>query len=369
MSNHTEKKSGIFRKMLRGAAILAIVAVLVIGALSVGASNPKTITHVETQGLLSEPAAPSSAKNALGSSLTVSYEDGVAMSAAADAAMAYEETSYTNSASSGSAASVSPAIQTQQRKLVRTASLTIRTTAYESDLSGIQELVKSVDGYVEESWLTGDPKSNTLRRATLTLRIPSERLDSFLEGVSGFGRVTERNESATDMTVQYYDNETRLETLRQKMARLNELMAAAEDIGDLIELESAISDTQYEIDSYATRQRTIDNQVDYSTVTLTLREENAAQVATVTQVSLWDRITSGLKATITWLGDFLTNLLVFVVMMLPVLALIAVVVVVIVLIRKKHHGRKAEAIAALPQDNQNEENQSEDTIPEADEQK
>ena len=91
--------------------------------------------------------------------------------------------------------------------------------------------------------------------------------------MEGVGRVTDRSESVTDMTVQYTDNQTRLETLYAKRERLNQLMAQAQEVSDLIELETAVADTQYEIERYETSQRDIDRRVDMSAVNVTLLEE------------------------------------------------------------------------------------------------
>ena len=155
------------------------------------------------------------------------------------------------------------------QKLVRTASLTLRTTAFETGLENVRALLDSLGGYVENLYEYGDVESGDTRTASLSMRVPSENLDAFLDGMEGVGRVTDRSESVTDMTVQYTDNQTRLETLYAKRERLNQLMAQAQEVSDLIELETAIADTQYEIERYETSQRDIDRRVDMSASNVT----------------------------------------------------------------------------------------------------
>ena len=224
---------------------------------------------------------------------------------------------------------------TLERKLIRTVSLTIRTVNYDEDYAAIQTLLKETGGYVEYSSRSGDGKNGNARRTYLTLRVPSARLDEFLNGTEGIGRVTEITESTVDQTTAYYDNETRLNTLRDKLNRLNELMKEAGDLSDLIELEGAVSDTQYQIDSYETAQRMIQNRVDMSEVSLELREETVREQTQVKEYSLGERIAaafeSGWKAFLTFFG----NLLVFLTMALPVIAAVGVVIAVIVIIRRK----------------------------------
>ena len=225
------------------------------------------------------------------------------------------------------------------QKLVRTASLTLRTTAFEADLESVQALLESLGGYVENLYEYGDVESGDTRTASLSVRVPSENLDAFLTGVEGVGRVTDRSESVTDMTVQYTDNQTRLETLYAKMERLNQLMAQAQEVSDLIELESAIADTQYEIERYETSQRDIDRRVDMSAVNVTLLEDSPAQSATAEDIGLGERLGAALNASLRWLGGFLRNMLVFITMALPVAVPVAVIAVAAWLIVRSRRSR------------------------------
>ena len=228
-----------------------------------------------------------------------------------------------------------------QRKLVRSISLTISTPAFEQAFQDILGRVDTIGGYAEDLYQYGDQQSGGRRGASLTLRIPTDQLEDFLAGIEGAGRVTERSESTTDMTVQYTDNAARLQTLKDKMQRLNELMAQAQNVSDLIELESAIQDTQYQIDSDENAQRDIDSRVDMTRVTVQLREETPADGAAADDASLGERIVSALKATVQWLGEFGRGLLVFLAMALPVIAIAAVIGLVLWLVVRRHKKKKS----------------------------
>ncbi len=230
---------------------------------------------------------------------------------------------------------------TDGRKLVRTASLTLRTTAYDNDAERLTALIDELGGYVEDLYEYVDAETGGSRTLSLSLRVPQEKLDIFLNGVEGIGRLTNRSESTTDMTVQYADNEARLKTLYDKLSRLNELMAQAEDVSDLVEIEGAIADTQYQIDSYETAQRGIDRRVDMSAVNVTLIEETPAQSAANEDVSLGDRVRSALSASVRWLGQFLRNMLVFIVMTLPVVIPVALITLVVWLIVRRRRGKRS----------------------------
>lgn len=338
-SGHLEKEQKkTKRKWWKAALPAAAALVLVAGSCWVGDQEP-------------DQSRPGSRNVGYQSSLYTAYDDYDSGSypseeGAYDMVVSNEENAYarksvsTASGSSADTSALEPTAETS-RKLIRTASLTIRTAQYDADLEALTQLISSVGGYIESTYQSGDLESGSARSNSMTLRIPSDKLDEFLNGLDSVGRVVDRSESSTDMTVQYADNEARLATLRAKMERLNELLEKAETVEDLISIESAIADTQYSIDSYETRQRTIDRQVDMSEVDIYLREDSPVEVTS--EMSLGERISRAFQNSVEDFGQFLRNMLVFIVMALPALGLMAIVTAAVLLIcRAKKKGKKAK---------------------------
>ena len=333
-----KKAARMGRKWWKAAVPAAAALVLVAGSCWVGDQEP-------------DQSRPGSRNVGYQSSLYTAYDDYDSGSypseeGAYDMVVSSDERGYAKksvSMASGSSADTSalePTAETS-RKLIRTASLTIRTAQYDADLEALTQLINSVGGYIESTYQSGDLESGSARSNSMTLRIPSDKLDEFLNGLDSVGRVVDRSESSTDMTVQYADNEARLATLRAKMERLNELLEKAETVEDLISIESAIADTQYSIDSYETRQRTIDRQVDMSEVDIYLREDSPVEVTS--EMSLGERISRAFQNSVEDFGQFLRNMLVFIVMALPALGLMAIVTAAVLLIcRAKKKGKKAK---------------------------
>lgn len=336
-SDHLEKEQKkTKRKWWKAVLPAAAALVLVAGSCWVGAQQPEY--GASDRSFSAQPRLYTSASD---------YDGGYQNEAAAyDLVGSSDESGYAKksvSMASGSSADTSalePTAETS-RKLIRTASLTIRTAQYDADLEALTQLISSVGGYIESTYQSGDLESGSARSNSMTLRIPSDKLDEFLNGLDSVGRVVDRSESSTDMTVQYADNEARLATLRAKMERLNELLEKAETVEDLISIESAIADTQYSIDSYETRQRTIDRQVDMSEVDIYLREDSPVEVTS--EMSLGERISRAFQNSVEDFGQFLRNMLVFIVMALPALGLMAIVTAAVLLIcRAKKKGKKAK---------------------------
>lgn len=250
-----------------------------------------------------------------------SYESGVDMYMAedADVPMEYEE-------DAGGEAQ-------KQEKIIRTASFTVKTTAYDEDLESLQRLTADLGGRVEYLSSSGDAQSGQARSASLTLRIPSARLDEFLEGAKEIGTVTALTQEMQDVSDSYYDTKTRLETQQEKLKRLQSMIASAEDVSDLIEIETAIADTQYYIDRYTGQLKGYDSKVDFSTVRVNVRETRITEMANVT---LGQRIVDGLKGSAEEFGWFLEDAAVFLVSALPwLLALAAAGAVLCLIVRSK----------------------------------
>ena len=295
-------------KFRRTALSLLIAVFLIWGALMVGWHDQSAVDQPQ-------PAAPAMMYSARNTSEEAMYDAG------ADMVMAGGMTT-------GSAKMAAPV---ENRKLVRTADLTLSTAAFDATVEKVNAAVSEMGGFTENLYQYGEASA---RRLSLTLRVPSDKLDAFLASVSGAGRVTHRSESTVDMTTSYQDNEARLKTLYAKRERLNELLEKAEAVSDLIEIETAIADTQYQIDIYETSQRSIDRQVDMSTVSLTIIEERPADSAQA-DVPMAERIRAAFAASIEWTGEFLRDLVIFIVMILPVAVPVAVIWLVIRLIRRK----------------------------------
>ena len=225
-----------------------------------------------------------------------------------------------------------------EKKIIRSASLTLRTQEFDQSYANLRALCEAAGGWIESSSESVNSRTG-LRTAYLTLRIPQSELDSYLVGTSDWGRITSRSETATDVTASYQDTQTRLNTQLALMDRLQALITESASLSDLLALEAQIADTQYQIDMLTSSLAETDRQVSYSTVNITLYEETAPEL-TDTTVSLGDRLLAGLKLGFGAALDFAQDMLVFLVAALPFIAIVAIVVIVAVVIRriKRRHA-------------------------------
>lgn len=221
-------------------------------------------------------------------------------------------------------------------KIIYTANLSLESKDYDTARELLDQALTQADGYMEES--SEYTRSNSTRSVSLTLRIPQENYESFLEVVAQAGNLTSKSQQAEDITAQYMDVEARLANLFAQRTRLQELQQQAETLSDLLEIESSLSDVQYQIESWQSQLDWYSQQVSYCTVYVDLSE---VQTYSPTNENFVDRIVAAFgEGWESFVGN-IQQLAVNLIYAWPVVLLIAVAVVVAVVIirRKKRRDR------------------------------
>ena len=189
------------------------------------------------------------------------------------AAMMSEEDAVYDEAYDGGAAAgtvlMSGNTAAAARKIVRTASLSLETASFDAVIEAIRGQTAQAGGLVSQCDIGGTAGS---RYARMQLSVPEAALDGFLAGAQALGTVTSQSTSTEDMTDQYQDNASRLESARARKQRLDELFAKAQDMEDIVTLTNAIFDVQEEIDRLTGANQRIDNRAQNATISLSISE-------------------------------------------------------------------------------------------------
>lgn len=254
---------------------------------------------------------------------------------------AYDAAAYDDGAvSSGESASAITsdngidAVTDTGRKLIKNVNLQLQTREFDAVLEGLAEKVSELGGYVEDSSVWGSSyEYSSSRSASYTVRVPSDRLDEFVEVVSELGNVSYKNESVDDVTLQYVDVESRRNALETEQDRLMELLEEAGTVEDIITIESRLSEVRYELENYESQIRLLDNQIEYSAVYLDITEVD--RVTETGEKGFWDEVSSRFGDSLYRVAMGFRSLAVGILGSLPILAVWAAVIAVIVLILRK----------------------------------
>ena len=222
----------------------------------------------------------------------------------------------------------------QNQKLIRTMHVEAETDDLDTMLANLDARIRELGGYVENKSIYNGSYSNknTYRTATLTIRIPVDQLDGFLNHVQGLTNITSQKETADDITLSYVATASRITALETEQQRLLELLAKAENMADLLMIEQRLTDVRTELEEVTSQLRLYDNLVDYGTVKLELQE---VEVYTEPEEpTVWERISTGFSRSMKNMTRGMTNLFVYFVTRLPYLIPVAVIALIVLLIVK-----------------------------------
>lgn len=240
----------------------------------------------------------------------------------------------------------------ENRKWVITMSLTAETENLTDAMGLLAEKIQASGGYVESQSVSGTAvNSGRSPSAYITVRVPAEQLDSFVEDVSGMTNVVSSSRYVEDITLSYTDTEGRVKALKTEEARLLELMEQAETMSDLLEIEGRLTEVRYQLENYTSTLRLYDNQVDYATLDLTLRE--VAKFTPPEKQGFWEKVTSGLADSIVDLGQGMVDFAAWVLIELPYLVLVGLLGWLVVLLTRRSIKKRRAKKEQKTQNGQN----------------
>ena len=229
------------------------------------------------------------------------------------------------------------------QKLIRRVSINAETEDLEALLGSLSAKIGSVGGYIENQELYNGSAYSSYRHrsASLTIRIPAENLDGFIQQVKDVSNVVNYNESQEDVTLTYVSTESRIKALETEQERLLELLSKADNMSDLLEIEARLTDVRYELENVTSQLRVLANKVDYATVNLYM--DQVKVYTEVEEQTVWQRIGAGFKRNLEDIGESLEDFFVWFVTYSPQLVVFAVVAAVLIaMLRRRNQKRKAQ---------------------------
>jgi hypothetical protein len=152
------------------------------------------------------------------------------------------------------------------RMLVWEADLTVEVRGLSNAVTRAMQIATQAGGYVES-------QSVHEESASLKLRLPTAAFHASIGTLESLGSVVSRRVQAEDVTAQYVDIEARMKAKTQLRDRLQQLLARATDVKDVLAIETELNRVQADLDSMTARLNVLRGQVDFATVDLTFRRQ------------------------------------------------------------------------------------------------
>ena len=233
------------------------------------------------------------------------------------------------------------------QKIVYTASLSMQTLEYEKSVASIRRKIKEKGGFTESEseydkdydWYSSSSSSRSTRSISMTVRIPSESFEAFLDSLGGDGKIMSRSVEAQNISQTYANKESYKKALEKEQERLLAMMDKAETIDEMIAVESRLSEVERQLNSYKTDLSAMDKDVQFSTIFIDLQEVKrySEEVPTVT---FREKIKYAYDDAIGDFKDFCEGVVLFVVRNFPFLIIFAILVVLFVRYLGRRRARK-----------------------------
>ena len=192
-----------------------------------------------------------------------------------------------------------------EQKIIKQAYLKFETSDLEDTFNQIQTAIKANKGNIQN-----DSQSKNYNNITrnITIRIPSQNFDSFLQAISkGVSYFDQKDISSQNVTEEYIDLNSRLNTKRKLEARYLEILQKANKISEILEIEKQISAIREEIEAKEGQLKYLESRVSESTVSIEFYKTIAQKESVKTSYGskIWTAIQSGFFS----LSEFLISII------------------------------------------------------------
>lgn len=164
------------------------------------------------------------------------------------------------------------------KKVIKNGDMTIDVSDIKTAQEKVQNSIKSNKAYIQNERYFN---TETQTSVSMEIRIPNQNFDQLINSFSdGIGSIAEKRIRVQDVTEEYTDVSIRLKNKLAYLEKYRDLLKRSASTKDLLEIQEKIRGLEEEIESSEGRLRYIDDQVNYSTLNLTLNKEKPRNTAT-----------------------------------------------------------------------------------------
>ncbi|PKK96564.1 MAG: DUF4349 domain-containing protein [Tenericutes bacterium HGW-Tenericutes-3] len=158
-------------------------------------------------------------------------------------------------------------LTTPTRKIIYQVEATLYVDDIDQSIEDIRDLLEG------DEWFDLENKSD--RYGDLIVRVKTENLDDFIASLNSNYQVSNFTKSATDISLEYQTTEHKIESYEAERAQLVILYEGA-SLSDMITINTRIAQIDLELGELQGTLNQFDSLVEYSKVTLSLRQNTVA---------------------------------------------------------------------------------------------
>jgi len=240
-----------------------------------------------------------------------------------------------------------------ERKIIRSANLTIEVEDFNTALRNIESIILGI-GFIQDRSVRSTPvyvdgERVLVRDGTIVLRVDKREFDSVINKLYGIGEVLEDTANGQDVTDQYVDLESRIRLLKIEQAKLEAYLQKLDDIDQIFKAESKLTDILYEIEKLTGNLNKLSSLVDLSTITIYMNEKRPG--SETKKDNYGEKLLNSLKDSLLMVVEFLGDMLVFIVAAIPVLIVLGLFALLGVFIFRRIPKKRSKEAALTKSDN------------------
>jgi hypothetical protein len=153
------------------------------------------------------------------------------------------------------------------RSLIRTASVSLRSSDISSVLAKIDQLTTRDGGFIASETASTDTHGVTVR-STVDVAVPVAHFQSAYDELATYGDLVSRSSATRDVTAQVVDVDSRVKSAHDSIAQLRLLFSRATKLGDVIALEDELSQREADLEALQSEQRDLRAHTSMSTISV-----------------------------------------------------------------------------------------------------
>jgi hypothetical protein len=153
--------------------------------------------------------------------------------------------------------------------VISTGQVTLHSASINRARSEVMRLVASWNGTVADEQTSSDDRGRVVD-STMTLRVPTAEFAEAMNALAGLGEVQQQSRKSEDVSTQVIDNSARVRAAERSIRQIEHLLGRAEELSDIIAIESDLARRQADLDSLKSQQAYLADQTSLSTINVYL---------------------------------------------------------------------------------------------------
>ena len=184
--------------------------------------------------------------------------------------------------------------QQQGLKLIKSAQLELKSNGIEKSKEFINRILNRYQGYYGDETFDKSAFEAVYR---LKIRVPAANFEKFLSDLgNGPMQLVGKNVQTKDVTEEYADTESRIQSKRAYLKRYQELLGKAKNVTELLEMEEQIRQLIEELELAESRLNHLNNHMAFSEISIKLFQEFQAHKTVVEKPGFWSKLADALIA-------------------------------------------------------------------------